>query len=67
MNWKKIIDCAWMLIIGFCIGITPYVFQYADSVRGYDAIGGEMFVPIMPIILYLGTRKERKGEHNEYH
>lgn len=66
MNWKKTIECAWMLVIGFCIGITPSVFRYADAVRGYDATGGEMFIPVIPIMIYLAFRTERKDK-NEHH
>jgi hypothetical protein len=67
MKWKKIIDCMWMLVIGFSIGITPSVFQYADAVRGYDATGGEIFTPILPLMLFLATRTERKDEQHEHY
>ena len=67
MKWKKIIDYTWMLVIGFCIGITPSVFRYADAVRGYDAPGGDMFLPVIPIIIYLAIRSERKEKEDEHY
>ena len=67
MNWKKIMDYSLMAAIGFCLGITPSAFQYADAVRGYDATGGEIFIPIIPIFIYLATRKEREDEQNEHY
>lgn len=42
----------WSLFTGFILGITPTVFDYAQSCRGYTAIGGEMFFPLLPVILY---------------
>lgn len=43
---------AWLLFTGFCWGITPFCFQYAEMWRGYQAIGGEIFVPLLPLFLY---------------
>ena len=43
----------WAFTVGFFIGLTPYAFQAAYMERGYHAIGGEAFVPLMPVVLYL--------------
>ena len=62
----------WSLFTGFCIGITPYCFYYAELQRGYaGAIGGEYFVPLLPIVLYplfngvMNFIKERMIEHEK--
>jgi len=50
----RVATVIFLLLTGFCWGITPYCFQYADIQRGYDAIGGEAIVPLLPILLYYG-------------
>jgi hypothetical protein len=35
------------------IGFTPAVFALADAERGYDATGGEIFHPFLPLLLWL--------------
>ena len=37
---------------GSVIGFTPVVFQYANMQRASPALGGELFFPILPIIIY---------------
>jgi hypothetical protein len=38
------------------IYITPSVFRYAFAMRGYKAIGGEIFVPfLVPLVWYTST------------
>jgi len=41
----------WWLFVGLCLGITPYMFRIADAQRGYDATGGEIFVPFIPLLV----------------
>lgn len=48
----KIASVVFLLLTGFCWGITPFCFQYAELERGYTAIGGEIFVPLLPIVFY---------------
>lgn len=43
----------WWLFIGLCLGITPYMFRIADAQRGYDATGGEIFVPFIPLLVWM--------------
>lgn len=50
----------WCAFTAFCWGITPYAFVYADKVRGFDGMGGEIFVPLLPILLY-AVLKMMKG------
>lgn len=35
-------------MIGFCYGMIPYV----NLKRGYFAIGGEIFLPFIPLVLF---------------
>ena len=36
------------------VGATPALVQYSHSMRGYKAVGGEIFVPfLVPLIWYL--------------
>ena len=50
----------WFLLTGFCIGISPTVFQLADLERGYDGTGGEIFIFLIPVLAWLiwGGEKE---------
>lgn len=43
----------WWLFVGFCLGITPYMFRLADVQRGYDATGGEIFIPLLPLLVWM--------------
>lgn len=43
----------WWLFVGLCLGITPYMFRIADAQRGYDATGGEIFVPFIPLLVWM--------------
>jgi hypothetical protein len=36
-----------------CIGITPYIFIVADLERGYNATGGEVFIPLLPLFVWM--------------
>lgn len=42
----------WSLFTGFIMGITPTVFTYARSFRPNASIGGEIFFPLLPVVLY---------------
>ena len=43
----------WLLLIIIFIALTPNVFEYADKQRGYDATGGEILFPLIPLVLWL--------------
>jgi hypothetical protein len=60
---RKIKSHRWWLFIGLCLGITPYMFRIADTQRGYDATGGEIFVPFIPFLVWAikDSIKEMKG------
>jgi len=49
---RKIKQVCWWVFVGFCFGITPYMFRIADAQRGYDATGGEIFVPFIPLLVW---------------
>jgi len=40
----------WFIFTVFFILITPLMFNLADLERGYNAIGGELFVPFIPLM-----------------
>ena len=60
---RKIKSHGWWLFVGFCLGITPYMFYSADLERGYNATGGEVFVPLIPLLVWTmkDSIKEMKG------
>ena len=49
-----------LVVTGIFLTLTPQMFTYADAQRGYNAIGGEMFFPFIPFMLWLmwGTVKD---------
>lgn len=36
-----------------CWTATPFMFYFADLERGYDALGGEAFIPMLPFFVWL--------------
>ncbi len=60
---RKIKQVCWWIFIGLCLGITPYIFTIADMERGYNATGGEIFVPLIPFLVWAikDSIKEMKG------
>lgn len=42
----------WLLFTAICFVITPYAFYWADLQRGYDATGSEIFIPLIPFLMY---------------
>ena len=60
---QKIKQVCWWVFIGFCLGITPYMFYSADLERGYNATGGEIFIPLIPLLVWAMKDfiKEMKG------
>ena len=49
---RKIKQACWWIFIGLCLGITPYIFTIADMERGYNATGGEIFIPLIPFLVW---------------
>jgi hypothetical protein len=68
-RFKRIL--AWLLATGICLALTPAVFSYADAQRGYDATGGEIFFPLLPLFAWAIHRtiadaiKEFKTDESE--
>jgi hypothetical protein len=60
---QKIKLAFWWIFCGFCFGITPYIFTIADMERGYNATGGEIFIPLIPLLAWAmkDSIKEMKG------
>ncbi len=54
---KMIIRILEAIVILATIILTPIAIKYATTVRGYEAVGGEYFIPILglAIILVLET------------
>jgi hypothetical protein len=38
---------------GVCVGLVPYFHGIETVKRGYEAFGGEFFLPILPFLLYI--------------
>lgn len=38
------------------LSLTPLVFLLADMERGYNATGGEIFFPLIPLLIYGFTK-----------
>jgi len=47
----RLAKIVYLLIILFSIIITPHVVEYATSIRGYKAYGGEYLTPIFGWII----------------
>ena len=65
MNYSRIkAALLWGAFTGLCWAVTPSMFAYADLQRGYDATGGEMFIPLLPVFawMFLKTIKEMINE-----
>ena len=60
---RKIKQVCWWIFIGLFLGITPYIFTIADMERGYNATGGEIFVLLIPFLVWAikDSIKEMKG------
>lgn len=58
----------WLVFVALCIIFAPYVFEVADVSRGYDSTGGEIFIYLLPVLVWLadGTITDIKEEMNEY-
>lgn len=41
-----------LIIIGTII-LTPKAIEYATSIRGYKAVGGEYFLPLIALVIIL--------------
>ena len=58
---------------GLILGLCPYVihraFEWADKSRGYDALGGEMIIYLLPIAILIwrfytkGVYKNENGKN----
>lgn len=48
---ERISLALWFVFLGFCWGLTPYCFQYADAHRAVSGIGGEILIPLLPFLL----------------
>lgn len=61
--WKNIF---WLMACAGGIGATPAIADYAYSVRGYKAVGGEVLVPfIVPLIWCLVDTIEKFFEEEQ--
>jgi hypothetical protein len=54
----------WIAFFAVCWGLTPLAFMWADMERGYDSIGGEALIPIIPVIaliMAVAGRNQKRG------
>jgi len=45
-------NLGWILLVILFIALTPFIFHLAYLERGYRAIGGEIFFPLIPFIIW---------------
>jgi hypothetical protein len=62
---RKAKQICWWVFVGFCLGISPYIFVLADVQRGYDATGGEIFVPLIPLLIWVIKNSVKGGLKND--
>jgi hypothetical protein len=43
----------WLILTLLCFTLAPYVFKLAYGQRGYSAVGGEIFILILPVVIYM--------------
>lgn len=43
----------WFIFFALCCGITPYANEVANASRMTPGIGGEMLIPMFPIMGYV--------------
>ena len=59
----------WLALIAVFLALTPLVFRLADLERGFQATGGEIFFPLIPLFLwaFVSTIKNslRKEDEND--
>lgn len=54
INKKKfIIRILELVIIIATIILTPIAIKYATAVRGYEAVGGEYFIPLLGLVIIM--------------
>jgi len=46
----------WVWLTMIFLLLTPFVFQLAYMERGYRAVGGEMFFPLIPFLIYATSK-----------
>ena len=40
----------WLIATMIFIALTPAIFTYTEAQRGYKAVGGELFFPLLPLM-----------------
>ena len=50
MAYKLKKTLPWLIATVLFIALTPAIFTYAEAQRGYKAIGGELFFPLIPLM-----------------
>lgn len=45
----------WIIFFAVFWGLTPLFFQLADTERGYAGTGGEVLIPLIPVIALILT------------
>lgn len=50
----------WLALFVVCWALTPLAFAAADLERGYDSTGGELLLPILPVIILALVIAQRK-------
>jgi len=57
-----------IILYALTFAVAPKIFDIVRTQRGYDAVGGEVFIFLVPLIIWVWVyeynegRKERKNE-----
>ena len=55
-----------IFLTGLAFGLIPYCHIVATRQRGYEAWGGEVLLPILPLVLLIYfVSKEKKADDDE--
>jgi|GEM_PF-2629861 len=49
----KFIKNKWVWLCGITWLLTPFIIHYARIERGSSALGGEIFIPFLPLVLWI--------------
>ena len=55
----KLLRRKWLWLTAVCMALTPLVARLAYIERGYAALGGEMVLPLAPLIVWALVRTGR--------
>jgi len=58
---RKFIGILMVFLMGLFLGLVPYLHTLETARRGYEAIGGEFLLPLLPILVLAFMGGKGKG------